>query len=130
MLLAASDARDVLRLLGVQRTAHAHRQQLGVSADRVQRCPELMAHAGEKLRFRLARSPRFLLRFFPLFNVDCDAEPCVDVSQSIATGPALLQKPAIFPVLSAQSQLDLEVLSLFHTHLYGAADALAVFGMN
>src|ERR1700716_818057 len=88
-----------------------------------------MAHAGEKLGFRLARGPGFLFRPLAFFDVDRDAEPGVDVSQSVAPGPALLEKPAIFPVLSSQPQLDLEVLSLTHTRLQGAGDAVAVFGM-
>src|SRR4029077_20817870 len=100
MLLAPPDARDILCLFGVERAADTHRQQLGVSADRVERCPELMAHAGEKLRLRLARGPRFLLRPFPFLDVDCDAEPGVDVPQGIATGPALHEEPGVFAIPS------------------------------
>src|SRR5438552_2368024 len=99
MLLAASDACDVLSLIGVQRTTHAHRQQLGITANRVERSAQLVAHAGEKLGFRLARGPRFLFCSLPLFDVYGDAQPGIDVASFIPTRPTPRQEPAVVSVL-------------------------------
>ena len=45
----------------IESAANTQRQQLGVSSDCVERCPELVAHAREKFGLRLPRGPRFLL---------------------------------------------------------------------
>ena len=95
MLLAASDACDVLSLFGVQRTAHAHREQLGVAADGVERRAELVTHAGEKLGFRLARGPRFLFCSFALLDIYSDPHPGIDVPSFVPTGPTSRQEPAV-----------------------------------
>ena len=60
MPLAALDALEVLALLGGDRAAHAHLEQLRVAADGVERRAQLVAHHREELalgavgRFRLA----------------------------------------------------------------------------
>ena len=130
MLLASSDARDVLSLFGVEGTADPHRQQLGVPADGVERRAELVTHTGEKFGFRLARRPGFLLCFLPFFDVDADAEPGGDGPGRIATRAASRQKPAVVAVLRTQAELDLEVLSLAYGLLPARDRALPVFRMN
>jgi hypothetical protein len=101
MLLAAPDARDILRLISIQRAANAECQQLGVSTDGVERGAKLVAHAGEKLRLCLARRPCFLFRPFSCFNVHRDAEPRVDFTRRIVTGSSARQKPAVASVVFA-----------------------------
>src|SRR5690348_5563269 len=56
--LAAGDAREVLDLLGGDRTAEAHPQQLGVAGDGVEGCAELVAHHGQELGLRPVRGLR------------------------------------------------------------------------
>ena len=80
MLLTTSDARDVLCLFGVERTANTHPQELGVSTDGVEWSAQLMTHAGEKLRFRLTGGERLLLGLLSLLDIDGDTKPRVDFS--------------------------------------------------
>src|SRR5712671_2088519 len=124
MLLTASDARDVLRLLGVERAANAHRQQLGVAADCVQRGTQLVTHAGEKFRFRLAGSPGFFFRILSLFDVHGDSKPGVDFSRLVTMWPAPRQEPAVPPIRLTQSKLHLEILSGTHGSLPATDDAI------
>src|SRR3954467_10531271 len=53
--LAPLDANQVILLLRTQRAAQPHLQQLGISANRVERRPELVAHSGEELTLRPIR---------------------------------------------------------------------------
>src|SRR5712675_3575608 len=130
MLLTASDARDVLRLLGVERAANAHRQQLGVTADCVQRGTQLVTHAREKFRFRLTGSPSFFFRILSLFDVHGDSKPGVDFPCLVTMGPAPRQEPAVPPIRLTQSKFYLEVLPGMHGSLPATDYAIVVLGMN
>src|SRR6185503_17946856 len=91
---------------------------------------QLMTHAGEKLGFRLARGPRFLLRELSLFDVNRDAKPGLDIARRVPAGPAAREKPAVFVVLAPQPHLDLVVAALLYRGVEAADDALTIFGMN
>src|SRR6478672_9541840 len=109
---------------------NAHRQQLAVAADGVERSAQLVAHAGEKLRLGLAGGECFFFRFLALLDVDGDAEPGVDLSSLVAMRPASLEEPAVFAVLAAQSELDLEVTAGLDRRLPARGDALPVIGVD
>ncbi len=89
-----------------------------------------MTHACEKLRLRLACSPGLFFGLLPLFDVDRDAKPGIDLARFIEGRAAPRQKPAVAVVPPAQSQLDLVVATLFYSRSPALDDALAVFGMN
>ena len=54
MLAGGGDVLEVLLLLLVEVAEHAFGQHLGEADDRIEGCPELMGHVGEKLGLVLA----------------------------------------------------------------------------
>src|SRR6185436_13235898 len=124
------NARDILRLLGVERATNPERQQLGVASDGVERGAQLVAHAGEKFRFCLAGRPRFFFRFLALFDVDADAEPGVDVACLIAARATSRQEPAISAVPVSKPHLYVVFVPLFYSLLPAPVDPVAVIGVD
>src|SRR5689334_17086596 len=93
MLLAAPNARNILRLIGVERAANAECEELCVPADCVERRAQLVTHAGEELRLRSAGSEGFFLRTLSFLDVDCDTEPGIDLSRFVPAGATAHEKP-------------------------------------
>src|SRR5688500_15836755 len=103
MLLALRDSPQVIQLPLGGRRRNAIEHELGIAADGVERCAQLMAHHRQKIGLGLVRAPRFVergiergLEALLVFDVGGASKPLCDPPVRVARGVGANEVPAIF----------------------------------